>query len=87
MSHDKLFPEVKITETIPEGFKDVSYINDEFPSWWNEEKDLTLYITNVEGKGVKYQVEPNQANDDADWLFTDNWSEALEFIKNFKSEE
>lgn len=84
--HEALFPEIKVTVDIPSDFKDVSYVNDEFPSWHNEEKDLTIYICDVDGEGHKYQVSWDSTDQDA-WFFSDDWNKILEFIAEYKRQK
>lgn len=78
-THKTLFPEIIVTETIPEGFEDVSWQHDEFPSWYNKEKDIKLYITDGVD-GTKYQI-----CNESDVVFeSDFWAFVIEFINNYK---
>lgn len=81
MSHTKLFPDVKLTETIPEGFVDVSYQHDESPSWFNEAKNMVLFISKTISGKNRYYLQ--QANSGQELVSSSDWNEVLQCINNY----
>lgn len=83
------FPDFVLDVAIPDGFVDDSWKNDICPKWYNEDKNLLLFI---EYQDIRYRETPDEprfmlAQVDSDQEFdkgliiTDDYQEILNYLK------
>lgn len=90
MTYQTAFPDFVLDVEIPEGFKDISYINDTCPSWRNDDLRLDLFIDYADAAlretadKARFALCNFDHNQPSDWFFTDVWAEVLQEIERRK---